>query len=81
MFTIFCFLAPSIVNKIGTRFSMFLGILGYGALVCASLLYYLDVVGQWLVVVGGGMNGAGAALLWTAQGRLMLQYSDGTDSG
>jgi hypothetical protein len=47
----------------------------------ASLLYYLDVVAQWAVIAGGAVNGVGAALLWTAQGRLMLQYSDGTDSG
>jgi hypothetical protein len=38
-------------------------------------------VDSWLVVLGGGVNGVGAALLWTGQGRLMLQYSDGNDSG
>ena len=71
VFTVFCFPAPAITNKIGTRQAMFWGILGYGALVGASLLYYLDVVGQWAVIAGGGINGVGAALLWTAQVRRM----------
>jgi MFS family permease len=81
VFTVFCFPAPAICNKLGTRATMFLGILGYAALVATSLLYYLGAVGAWGVVAGGGVNGVGAALLWTAQGRLMLQYSDGKDAG
>uniref|UniRef100_A0A7S2WEB7 Major facilitator superfamily (MFS) profile domain-containing protein n=1 Tax=Rhizochromulina marina TaxID=1034831 RepID=A0A7S2WEB7_9STRA len=81
VFTVFCFLAPSVTNKLGTRFTMFLGVLGYAALVAASLVYLLGLVGRWLVILGGAVNGVGAAFMWTAQGRLMLQYSDGTDSG
>merc|ERR1719409_2451156 len=41
VFTIACFPAPSIVNKLGCRLGMFLGILGYASLVAASLLYFL----------------------------------------
>jgi len=81
VFTVSCFPAPAITNKLGPRVTMFLGIMGYAVLVGASLLYYLGLVGQWAVIAGGAVNGVGAALLWTAQGRLMLQYSDGTDSG
>lgn len=36
---------------------------------------------NWIVILGGIFNGLGAALLWTAQGRLIMQYSDGTDNG
>ena len=37
---------------------------------------------QVVVVIGGAMCGLGAALLWTAQGRLMLEWSaDGSDQG
>ena len=81
VFTVFCFPAPAICNKLGTRATMFLGVVGYAALVAASLLFYLGVIDSWGVILGGGINGVGAALLWTAQGRLMLQYSDGTDAG
>ena len=88
-FTVFCFLAPPITNKIGTRLALFIGILGYAVLVGCSMGYYLynasdddrddddEGVGGWVIILGGAINGIGAALLWTAQGRLMLQYSDG----
>ncbi|EOD08969.1 hypothetical protein EMIHUDRAFT_216767 [Emiliania huxleyi CCMP1516] len=82
-FTLACFVAPAVTNTLGPRLTLFLGALGYAALVAASLL--LAIVGApWcrgVVVLGGGVLGVGAALLWTAQGRLMLEYSDGTDQG
>jgi len=82
-FTLACFVAPAVTNRLGPRLTLFLGALGYAALVAASLL--LAIVGApWcrgVVVLGGGVLGVGAALLWTAQGRLMLEYSDGTDQG
>jgi hypothetical protein len=75
-FTVACLFAPSVTNKLGSRFTMFLGILGYAALVGASFLYFLygDKMGP-VVVVGGVVLGCGAALLWTGQGRLVLQYA------
>ena len=87
-FTLSCFGSPAVVNQVGARDSMLAGILGYGCLVAASLAYFLD--GErggeagglgWLVVLGGGCCGVGAALLWTAQGRLIMEYSSGEDSG
>ena len=82
-FTLSCFFAPAVTNKLGARLTLFLGSLGYATLVAASLL--LAVVGEpWcrpFVVLGGGVLGIGAALLWTAQGRLMCEWSDGSDQG
>jgi len=89
-FTISCFIAPSVVNKLGCRLSMFLGMMGYASLVAASLLYFVLNEGKgsvaspfsWIVILGGAVLGVGAALLWTAQGRLLLEYSSGgTDAG
>ena len=80
-FAIACFGAPSFVNKAGSKNTMFLGVLGYAALVGASLIYFLEMAGDWIVILGGVACGIGAALLWTAQGRLIMQYSDGTDNG
>ena len=59
---------------------MFFGVLAYASLVLNSLIYFLyggeDV--QWarrMVVAGGAILGCGASLLWTSQGRLILQYA------
>jgi len=84
VFTAACFIAPAITNVFGPRFTLFLGSLGYAVLVAASLA--LAVSGdspfmQGLVIFGGACCGFGAALLWTAQGRMMLEWSDGGDQG
>ncbi|KAK3281630.1 hypothetical protein CYMTET_10588 [Cymbomonas tetramitiformis] len=80
-FTVFCFVAPAITNKLGCRLTMMLGVVGYGALVASSLAYFNSDTLDWLVIIGGALCGVGAALLWTAQGRLILSYSDGTNGG
>ena len=96
-FTMTCLVSPGVVNKWGCRRSMLCGILGYGALVLSSMIYFMygggggggddgvdgDVDGGggravWtrrLVVAGGAVLGCGASTLWTAQGRLILQYA------
>lgn len=79
-FTATCLISPSIINKYGCRFSMFFGVLGYASLVLASLIYFLyggeNVTwARRLVVAGGAVLGCGASTLWTAQGRLILQYA------
>ena len=82
VFTVACFVSPPIVNKLGPRLSIFLGVLGYGCLVASSLLLSL-VDAEWcktLVILGGAAEGVGAACLWTGQGRLILEWSDGTDA-
>jgi len=80
-FTITSLVTPSIINKYGCRLCLFIGVLGYASLVLTSLIYFLyggeDVVwSKRLVVFGGATLGIGASLLWTAQGRLILQYSE-----
>jgi hypothetical protein len=67
------FFAPSATNKLGTRLTLFLGILGYAALVAASLVYFLKG-DEWpfagnLVILGGFATGLGASFVWTAQVR------------
>ncbi|KAL9183456.1 hypothetical protein ACHAXT_004312 [Thalassiosira profunda] len=79
-FTVTCLFSPAIINKWGCRLSMFVGILGYSSLVLASLIYFLyggkDVRwARWLLVAAGAVLGCGASILWTAQGRLILQYA------
>ena len=84
VFTAACFIAPAITNVLGPRFTLFLGSLGYAALVMASLVFALagsSAGTQALVILGGACCGLGAALLWTAQGRMMLEWSNGVDQG
>lgn len=59
---------------------MFFGVLAYASLVLNSLIYFLyggkDIIwARRLVVAGGAVLGCGASLLWTSQGRLILQYA------
>ena len=84
VFTVACFIAPAITNVLGPRFTLFLGSLGYAALVAASLVLAVSGSGpvtDTFVVLGGACCGLGAALLWTAQGRMMLEWSSGSDQG
>jgi len=79
-FTLCSPLSAGVVNKWGCPTTMFLGVLGYAGLVLASLIYFLyggETI-LWscrLVVLGGLILGCAAALLWTAQGRLILQFA------
>lgn len=73
VFTASCFIAPAVTNVLGPRFTLFLGSLGYAALVVASLVLALSGrsgLTEGIVVFGGACCGLGAALLWTAQGRM-----------
>ncbi|GMH74315.1 hypothetical protein TrVE_jg11087 [Triparma verrucosa] len=82
-FSFFSFVSPSVTNKLGAKMTMFWGTIGYAGLVAASLVYFENIESSFdfVVILGGISCGLGAALLWTAQGRLIMQYSDGTDNG
>ena len=84
VFTLACFASPAVCNKLGPRSTAFLGCLCYGVLCLASLLLALAPRSAYvrpLCVLAGGVVGVGAALLWTAQGQLMLQYGAEGDMG
>ena len=83
VFTGACFISPAITNILGPRLTLFMGIQGYACLVVASMLFSAFGDQVWtdvIVIAGGGVLGVGAAMLWTAQGRLILEWSDGTDA-
>mmetsp|Transcript_6948 Transcript_6948/g.10536 ORF Transcript_6948/g.10536 Transcript_6948/m.10536 type:complete len:494 (-) Transcript_6948:545-2026(-) len=81
-FTLSSFVAPAICLRLGPRRTLALGIMGYATLVVASLAYFEYDISDRVVILGGIVNGFGAALLWNAQGVLILQYSDqGNNSG
>ena len=81
VFTAACFPAPVVCLRLGVRRTAFCGCLCYAALCIASLLLARWSRAAWvrpLCVFCGGVVGVGAALLWTAQGTMMLAWgSDG----
>ncbi|KAJ1450754.1 hypothetical protein M885DRAFT_621351 [Pelagophyceae sp. CCMP2097] len=74
-FTVGCLFASAVVAKCGARATLMAGVAGYAAFSLAALAYAAYGGAPWaraLVVAGGAANGCGAALLWTAQGALVL---------
>lgn len=78
-FTVACVFAPRVADSLGCRTTLFVGALGYATLAASSLV--LAALGEqrgacqrWLIIGSGACVGVGAALLWTAQGTLMLVH-------
>ncbi|KAH8051854.1 G-protein coupled peptide receptor [Aureococcus anophagefferens] len=75
VFTAGCFFAPGVVNRFGGKRSLAGGVVGYACFSAAAFACAALGEPRWtraLVVGGGALNGAGAAVLWTAQGRILL---------
>jgi len=90
VFAFSCFVAPAITARLGCKKTMFCGILGYAALVVSGLIYF-EAGGtkenpgsfalQAVPIIGGALLGFGAAILWTAQGQLILEYTTEENRG
>ena len=72
VFTAACLFAPYVVNRYGAKWSLRIGILGYCSLSISTLLVSLYGT-RWFVILCGALNGLGAAVLWTSQGRFLLE--------
>ncbi|ODV96521.1 hypothetical protein PACTADRAFT_41277 [Pachysolen tannophilus NRRL Y-2460] len=83
VYTAFAFLAffcGPICNKIGVRATLCFGGWGY-ALYYGSLLCYNKTGNGTFVIASGAIEGLCAAFLWTAQGNIMLSYSEEENKG
>ncbi|OJT02758.1 UNC93-like protein [Trametes pubescens] len=69
-----------ISNLLGPRLTLFLGTLGY-ALYVGSLWCYQTQGTGWFVILAGAILGVSAALLWSAQGAIMMSYPLEKDKG
>ncbi|ODV88848.1 hypothetical protein CANCADRAFT_32301 [Tortispora caseinolytica NRRL Y-17796] len=67
------FFAGTICNIIGVRACLFLGSIGY-AIYSGSLLCYSHTRNSGFTIFAGALLGVCAALLWTAQGVIMMSY-------
>ncbi|KAL1941804.1 hypothetical protein VTO73DRAFT_6804 [Trametes versicolor] len=79
-FAITGLVSGGISNLLGPRLTLFLGTLGY-ALYVGSLWCYQTQGTGWFVILAGAILGVSAALLWSAQGAIMMSYPLEKDKG
>ncbi|KAF9166280.1 hypothetical protein DFQ27_004109 [Actinomortierella ambigua] len=79
-FCIFGLLAGAIHNLLGPKWTILLGCAAY-CLYVGSLLAYNHIQNAAFTVACGGILGAGAGLLWTAQGAMMMAYPREEEKG
>ncbi|KAG8064209.1 hypothetical protein GUJ93_ZPchr0004g39118 [Zizania palustris] len=72
-FAVFGVLGGGAHNLLGPRITLLIGALTY-PLYAASFLYYNHRRSQTFPVTAGALLGAGAGLLWAAQGAIMTSY-------
>ncbi|KAF8530059.1 MFS general substrate transporter [Hysterangium stoloniferum] len=69
-----------ICNVLGPPFTLFLGTLGY-ALYVGALWCHQTQGTSWFLIFAGAILGITAALLWSAQGEIMMSYPLEKDKG
>lgn len=79
-FAVVGFFAGTITNKLGIRLTLAIGGLGY-CIYVASFLSYEYTSNQPFVIFAGALLGLCAALLWTAQGAIMMSYPPAKNKG
>ncbi|RKP06008.1 major facilitator superfamily domain-containing protein [Thamnocephalis sphaerospora] len=70
---VFGLVAGGLNNLLGPRIVMFIGSLTF-AFYISSFLAYNHIQSNTFTVVAGAILGVGAAMLWTAQGAIMMAY-------
>jgi len=80
LFALTGIVAGSFNNIFGPRITLFCGSLGY-ALYLAALWVYQEKAQDWFLIFSGAVLGMCAALLWTAQGCIMLSYPLESEKG
>ncbi|PSR74345.1 hypothetical protein PHLCEN_2v9924, partial [Hermanssonia centrifuga] len=80
LFALTGLISGGINNLLGPKITLFIGTLGYALYVGA--LWCLQTQGtRWFLVFAGAMLGITAALLWSAQGSIMMSYPLEKDKG
>ncbi|KAG0343714.1 hypothetical protein BG004_005051 [Podila humilis] len=79
-FAIFGLLSGAIHNKLGPKWTIFIGCAAY-MLYVGSLLCYNHTQNGAFTIASGGILGIGAGMLWTAQGAMMMAYPREQDKG
>ncbi|KAH9162170.1 MFS general substrate transporter [Lactarius sanguifluus] len=80
MFALTGLVSGGINNILGPRLTLSIGSLGY-SLYIGSLWCFQTQGARWFVIFAGGVLGVSAALLWSAQGAIMMSYPLEKDKG
>ncbi|KAG6335975.1 hypothetical protein ID866_3128 [Astraeus odoratus] len=80
-FAFFGFFSGTINNVLGARLTLMLGTLGYPLYISSFLVVNIHPNAGTYVIVSGAILGVCAALLWTAQGSLMMAYPTESQKG
>ncbi|KAL7420594.1 hypothetical protein Q5752_004545 [Cryptotrichosporon argae] len=79
-FALFALVSGSINNILGPRLTLFIGSFGYLLYVVGLWVYQTRGI-QWFLILTGAILGLGAAMLWSAQGAVMMSYPLEKDKG
>ncbi len=79
-FSIVGFFAGTFANRLGLRWTLALGGLGY-CVYAASFLCYSHTQNDGFVIFAGAFLGVCAGLLWTGQGTIMMSYPPENQKG
>lgn len=80
IYSVFGFFTGAIMNRIGPRLTMTIGVAGYPIYV-AGLFYYDRTGHEWFPVLGGILLGLSAPMLWSAQGFIQWAYATEAEKG
>ncbi|KAI0747214.1 MFS general substrate transporter [Daedaleopsis nitida] len=80
LFAVTGLVSGGINNLIGPQLTLAIGTTGY-ALYVGSLWCYQTQHAGWFVILAGALLGISAALLWSAQGSIMMSYPLEKDKG
>ncbi|KIJ14046.1 hypothetical protein PAXINDRAFT_156287 [Paxillus involutus ATCC 200175] len=81
MYAFFAFFSGTVNNKIGAKWTLFLGSFGYALYEGSYLAVNIHPNAGGFVVGAGAALGVTAAFLWTAQGSIMLSYATEAQKG
>jgi MFS family permease len=75
-----CSIFGVLSNKIGLKWTLVIGTLGYAPY--SAALYVNNRYGvEWFVILGGATCGIAASALWASEGAIALGYADVGDRG
>ncbi|OBT89844.1 hypothetical protein VE02_00785 [Pseudogymnoascus sp. 03VT05] len=80
IFAVFGFFTGSIMNKMGPKLTMLIGIFGYPFYI-AGLFYYDRTGGEGFPIAGGIVLGLSAPMLWSVSGFIQWAYATEVEKG
>lgn len=80
IYAIFGFFTGAIMNKLGPRLTMTIGVAGYPIYV-AGLFYYDRTGKEWFPILGGILLGLSAPMLWSTSGFIQWAYATEVEKG